>query len=165
MRVAMLCFFWLSLLSIGAADTINDTNGGCFGKIMTEKLVGDTITVFTRDNKIITGARPIFIGPSAMYVDSKMGKGIREIGFDNIDRIDYARPSWAKTGFGIVGFSVGSFAGACLGLSVSSLSNDLLDFSSVYSAIATGLAGGIIGAIAGIEIGEHFTVKVNLQCK
>jgi hypothetical protein len=164
MNILFITLIWL-LLAVGRVSA-GEGNDYCFRNIMRDELVGDTISILTSDSQVIGGVKPIYLLPSTLLVrpwSNGGAGGTASISLDRIQTISYSKPSWAKTGFTLLGFAIGSSIVIASGWDMFSNPTEY-PLEWVLSGIGLMAMSGGIGAAGGREIGRHFIVNVTLQC-
>ncbi|MCP4684545.1 MAG: hypothetical protein GY867_03755 [bacterium] len=120
-RILPLLILLLPVFS-NAADTPDSTTHECLERLERETRVGDSITVFTKDNRIIRGERPIVnFESSILYMKLMSEPGSWEdvtVPFDRINRITFRKQGHARWGMTVLGLVLGGAAGAAVGVAL-----------------------------------------------
>lgn len=166
MRVIMLLTIIAALNVSAIADTTGKPLCDCFGRVVDETLMGDTVTIYTNNNKIISGIHPVTVTSSTLYGRSLVEQGTAEtinIRLEDIDRITYSTPNKAAKILPLIGLAAGSIGGAALGSTLPQ--NDPSCWIIDPNVLLGGAIGGILGIALGHEIEKHINIRVNLQCR
>lgn len=148
-----------------AAGTYESSPEDCFVQLERDTRVGDSLTVYTADNKTLRGIRPninffsplrhlkIIIDPNTVDIVT--------IPFEDIDRIVYRKQSNTRWAMAILGFGIGGLIGGSVGQKMDPRRAESGDLEGFMIGAAI---GGLLGAVSGYEVGKNHTVKVILDC-
>lgn len=148
-----------------AAGTYESTPEDCFARLERDTRVGDSLTVYTADNRILRGIRPNISFPSSLrymkIIIDPNTVDIVTIPFEDIDRIVYRKQSNTRWAMAILGFGIGALVGGSVGQKIDPRREDSGDLEGfMFGAVI----GGLLGAVSGYEISKNQTVKVILDC-
>jgi hypothetical protein len=147
------------------ADMMNNPAVDCLARLEKDKLVGDSLIIFTVDGKVIHGYFPIINRTSSvLYVrlsDSPTAPDKKVIPYNAIYRITYRKPSNIRYGLTLFGFGVGVAASIWMTKEV----YPDADFNDLHLYFYGSLFGGVIGGAIGYKLGGRITSGVTLECR
>jgi len=159
-------FIFLTLASV--ADSGDSTSYDCLKRLETDERIGDSLIVYTTDQRELVGERPIVnFTSSILYMKLSSPDGQWEditVPFESLDRITYRKHGHARRGLTLLGFGLGAVVGGAIGVALAPEPEGWLDMPEVQTGAIGAMIGGIFGAVGGNMIGSRMTVQVTLKC-